>query len=342
MKKEKIKIVLDLMGSDNFPGPELEGAKSAVEEDNSLFVYLVGKKELYEKHRDFFEDENIEFVEAEEHIGMDESPIAAIRKKKKSTIRVGLSLIKKGKAHGFVSAGNTGAVMALSKLLLGVVNGVDRPALATAVPSIKGGTIILDVGANVECKPLHLEQFAIMGNIYSKIVFGVKDPKIGLLNIGEEAIKGNDLMKDVHKALTVSSLNFIGNIEGKDVYTGDVDVVVCDGFTGNVALKISEGVISALMYLLKKEIKSHLTTKFGAIFIKKAFKNLKKDIDYSEYGGAPLLGIKHPIIIGHGRSNGNAIKNAIKFCALLHKQEIPTIIEKQIKEFMDKIELEKV
>ncbi len=343
MGNEQIKIVLDLMGSDNFPTPEFEGVKAAVKEDRSLFVYLVGKREIYDRHRDFFDEvKNVEFVEAEQHIGMDESPIAAIRKKKKSTIRVGLSLLKKGKAHGFVSAGNTGAVMALSKLLLGVVEGVDRPALATAVPSIKGGTIILDVGANVECKPLHLEQFAIMGNIYYKIIFGKENPKIGLLNIGEEEIKGNDLMKEVHKALSVSSLNFIGNIEGKDVYTGDVDVVVCDGFTGNVALKISEGVISALMFLLKKEIKSHLSTKIGAIFLKKAFRNLKKDIDYSEYGGAPLLGIKYPVIICHGRSNPNAIKNALKFCALLYRQNIPMVIEEQVKEFMYKIEKEKV
>ncbi len=338
MGEKQVKIVLDLMGSDNFPIPELEGVRSALKEEKDLFVYLVGKREIFEKNRDFFNSDRIEFVEAEEHITMNESPIAAIRKKKKSSIRIGLSLIKKGKAHGFVSAGNTGAIMALSKLLLGVVEGVDRPALATAVPSIKGSTIILDVGANVECKPIHLEQFAIMGSIYSEIIFGISNPRVGLLNIGEEEIKGNDLMKDVHKALSVSSLNFVGNVEGKDVYTGDVDVVVCDGFTGNVALKISEGVISALMYLLKKEINSHFTTKIGALLIRKAFKNLKKDIDYSEYGGAPLLGIKYPVIICHGRSNDNAIKNGLKFCKLLYEREIPGKIENKVKEFMNKIE----
>jgi len=194
----------------------------------------------------------------------------------------------------------------------------------------------VDVGANVDCKPLHLEQFAIMGHVYAKMIFSIEKPRIALLSIGEEEIKGNELIKEVHQALKHAQLNFVGNIEGRDVYVGDVDVVVCDGFVGNVALKISEGVIAAIMHLLKKELASGLPTQVGALLTRPAFRKLKKKIDYSEYGGAPLLGVRSPVIIGHGRSNANAIKNAIRVVREFHLQQLSSKIEQEIELFMQK------
>jgi glycerol-3-phosphate acyltransferase PlsX len=229
---------------------------------------------------------------------------------------------------GFVSAGNTGAVMATVKMTMGTLAVVDRPALSTVLPTQKGKpAILLDVGANVDCKPHHLEQFAIMGDIYSRAIFGIRRPRVGLLSIGEEDSKGNELTKEAFKSLKRAPINFIGNVEGRDIFTGDVDVIVCDGFTGNVALKLSEGLYEAFASMLKQELQKTLSAKVGAIFAQKAFQQFKHRLDYSEYGGAPLLGIKGITIVCHGRSNSNAIKNAIRVADEFCKHGVNDAIE---------------
>jgi glycerol-3-phosphate acyltransferase PlsX len=324
------------MGSDDHPLPEVLGVIQALKQYPIEKAYLVGDENVLKGHLQKLNatDLPLEIVHTDEFIGMVEPPVNAIRKKKRASMRLAMNLVRDGLAEGIITAGNTGAGMALSKLVFGTCKGVDRPALATVIPTIKGTTIIIDVGANVDCKPLHLEQFAIMGRIYSQLIFGIEQPRVALLSIGEEEIKGNDLTKEVHQALKGANLNFVGNIEGRDVYVGDVDVVVCDGFVGNVALKISEGVIAAMMHLLKQELSRNLKSQMGAMLTRSAFRNLKKKIDYSEYGGAPLLGVCQPMIIGHGRSNANAIKNAIRFVRELHVNRIPQRIEEEIANFM--------
>ncbi len=337
MSQPIFRAAVDAMGSDDHPVPEIQGAFQALRNNAGLKVFLIGNRALIEEHMaqaGLPAQERLEIIHTDEYIGMTEHPINAIRKKKRASLKIAMEMVREGQADGFVSAGNTGACMALAKMILGTCPGVERPALATAIPTIKGTTLIIDVGANVDCKPLHLEQFAIMGQIYSRFVFGIENPRLALLSIGEEEIKGNELTKEVHQALKKAALNFIGNIEGKDVYTGDIDVVVCDGFTGNVALKISEGVIAAMMHLLKAELSRNLKSKMGAMLIRSAFRNLKKKIDYSEYGGAPLLGVRGPVLIGHGRSNANAIKNAIRYCRELHLKGLSKIIETDVMTFM--------
>ncbi|MDR0310573.1 MAG: phosphate acyltransferase PlsX, partial [Acidobacteriota bacterium] len=231
---------------------------------------------------------------------------------KNSSIRIAADLVRSGEAVGLVSAGNTGAVMATSKMVLGTVPGVDRPALATVLPTLTGYSVMLDVGANVACKPHHLVQFAVMGHLFSKNIVGIASPKIGLMSVGEEESKGNELVREVHQTLKRVNLNFIGNVEGRDIYNGRADVIVCDGFTGNVALKTSEGLIEAILKLLKEELTKNMQARLGAALSRQAFQRLKKRLDYSEYGGAPLLGLRGASIICHGRSNANAIKNAIR------------------------------
>jgi len=326
------RIAVDAMGSDTHPEPEIQGVVQVLKQESDMKAFLVGDERKIKTIIDEMDASElpIEVIHTDQKIGMTEHPIHAIRKNRRASMRLAMNLVKKGEAHGFLTAGNTGACMALSKLMYGTCKGVHRPALSTAIPTIKATTIIIDVGANVDCKSLHLQQFAIMGHIYSKLIFGIEKPKVALLSIGEEEIKGNELTKEVHQALKDSNLNFCGNVEGKDVYAGDVDVVVCDGFTGNVALKITEGVIEALLHLLRNELNRTLKTKLGALLSRSAFRRLKKKIDYSEYGGAPLLGIPYPVIIGHGRSDANAIKNAVLFVRDLHENKVPQKIEEEI------------
>jgi glycerol-3-phosphate acyltransferase PlsX len=307
-----IKIAVDGMGSDNSPRSEIEGSIQA-SRDYGVHVILVGRESVLapllkgQAHGSL-----VEVVHASEVITMDEQPVAALRKKKDSSIHVAADLVRQGLASGLVSAGNTGAVMAISKMVMGAVPGVDRPALAAVLPTLKGHAVLLDVGANVSCRPHHLVQFAIMGHLFSKKIVGISSPRVGLMSVGEEESKGNDLTKEVHKALKEISLNFIGNVEGRDIYNGRADVIVCDGFTGNVALKTSEGLIEAVLQLLKDELSSNLQAKLGALLSQQSFKRLKKRLDYSEYGGAPLIGLQGLSIICHGRSSSNAIKNAIR------------------------------
>jgi glycerol-3-phosphate acyltransferase PlsX len=245
---------------------------------------------------------------------MDDPVATSVRRKKKSSLRIGSKLVMEGRGDGFVSAGNTGAAMATAKMVIGTLPGVDRPALAALIPTKAAKpTLLLDVGANSECKAHHLAQFAIMGDAYSRSVLGTVKPSVGLMSIGEEEAKGNDLTKEAFPLLRqLSGINFVGNVEGRDVFSGLVDVIVTDGFTGNVMLKLSEGLTEAMLSMLKRELMATAVTKAGAMLAKPAFRSIKKRLDYTEYGGAPLLGVSRIVVIGHGRSNARAIRNAIR------------------------------
>ena len=325
------KIAVDAMGSDHAPQVEVDGAVAAASE-YGVHVVLVGLEDPIRRALRSHDTAglSIDVVHASEVVGMDESALTAVRRKKDSSIRVLADLMRDSKVSGVVSAGNTGAVMATVKLVAGTLKVVDRPALSTVLPTQKGKpAILLDVGANVDCKPLHLEQFAIMGDIYSRAIFGIRRPRVGLLSIGEEDSKGNELTKEVFKALKRAPLNFVGNVEGRDIFKGDTDVIVCDGFTGNVALKLSEGLIETATELLGQELQKTLAAKVGYILAQKAFQQFKLRLDYSEYGGAPLLGIKGIGIVCHGRSNPNAIKNAIRVAHEFCEHNVNHAIEQE-------------
>ncbi len=308
-------IAVDAMGSDRAPRPEIEGALQASRAGYAR-VILVGREELIRQelaHHPGAGSLPIEIVHAGETIGMHEKAAQAVRSKRDSSMRVGLSLVREGRAHGFITAGNTGAAMATAKMVLGALPGVDRPGLAAVFPTAAGtAAVMIDVGANVDSKPQNLVQFAVMGEIYSRIIFGIPRPRVGLLSIGEEESKGNELTREAHALLKQLPLNFAGNVEGRDLYNGKLDVIVCDGFVGNVALKISEGLVETVRAILKDSLQETITRQVGFLLSRRAFADFKKRLDYSEYGGAPLLGIKGVCIVSHGSSNANAIKNAIR------------------------------
>lgn len=326
-------IAVDAMGSDKAPKPEIEGAILAARHYD-VRVLLVGREEQLRaemKHHVAAAHLPIELVNASEVIGMDEKAAQAVRSKRDSSMRVGLRLVREGHAAGFITAGNTGAAMATAKMVLGTLPGVDRPALAAVFPSSKGtATILVDVGANVDCKPQNLEQFAIMGEMYSRSIFNIARPRVGLLSVGEEESKGNDLTKDAYPLMKKLPINFVGNVEGRDLYNGNADVIVCDGFIGNVALKVSEGLVEAVRSLLKESLKSTISSQVGFLLSKKAFADFKKRLDYAEYGGAPLLGLKGVCIVGHGSSNAIAIKNAIRVAAQFADTKINAKIEQEL------------
>jgi len=305
------------MGGDHAPSVNVEGAVETVNECEDVDVILVGDEALIHKElkNKKYRSNRITIVHASQVVEMHESPIVAIRKKKDSSIRVGIGLVKAGKADAFVSAGHSGVVMGTSLLMLGTAEVVDRPAIATLMPTLKDPFIMLDVGATVDCNAQNLLQFALMGSTYCRLVLGRPDPKVALLSIGEEDTKGNEVTKEAFKLIKRSKLNFIGNIEGKDIFNGMADVVVCDGFIGNVALKISEGLAETILKMLKREISSVSTGRIGYLMMKPAIRNFKKRTDYDEYGGAPLLGINGTSIISHGRSSSKAIKNALRVAA---------------------------
>ncbi|MGZ4811245.1 MAG: phosphate acyltransferase PlsX [Terriglobales bacterium] len=311
-------IAVDAMGSDRAPKPEVEGAILAARH-HDVHVLLVGpenevRAEL--RHHPTAPFEQIQVVHASEVIGMNEKAAQAVRAKRDSTLRVGLRMVRDGKAAGFITAGNTGAAMATAKMVLGALPGVDRPALAAVFPTAQGtASIMLDVGANVDSKPHNLEQWAVMGDIYARSIFGAEHPRVGLLSIGEEEAKGNELTRAAHQLLKQLPLQFVGNVEGRDLYNGNVDVIVCDGFIGNVALKVSEGLVDTVSYILKDSLRATITRQVGFLLSRRAFEEFKKRLDYSEYGGAPLLGLKGVCIISHGSSNAHAIKNAIRVAA---------------------------
>ncbi len=327
-----MRIALDAMGGDNAPEVTIEGAIETVSEKEDIRVVLVGDERMVSealKSRRYPPD-RISIHHASQTVSMDDSISFAIRRKRDSSIRKGIDLVKSGEADAFVSAGHSGVVMATALLVLGTSEGVDRPAIATTMPTLKERFVLIDAGANVDSTPENLLQFAYMGSAYSKHVIGVEKPRVALLSIGEEDVKGNELTKEAFSLLKNTSLNFVGNVEGKDLYQGDVDVVVCDGFTGNIALKISEGLAEAIMKMLKVEIASIATGRLAYLFMKPALKNFKKKTDYAEYGGAPLLGIRGTCIISHGRSSAKAIKNAIKTADLASRLRVDRIISDEL------------
>jgi len=319
------------MGSDRAPRPEIEGAILAARQLGA-HVLLVGpeaqvRAEL-NRHRGASRLP-IDVIHASQVITMDDKAVQAVRAKRDSSIRVGIRLVREGKADGFVTAGNTGAAMATAKMVLGAIPGVDRPALAAVFPTALGtGAMLLDVGANVDCKPNNLEEFAVMGEIYFRAIFGTSKPTVGLLSIGEEESKGNELTRDSFQLLKQLPLNFVGNVEGRDLYNGEVDVIVSDGFVGNVALKTSEGVANLVRATLKDALKATITRQVGALLSRSAFDEFKKRLDHTEYGGAPLLGVKGVCIITHGSSNANAIKNAIRVAGEFVASAVNEKIEK--------------
>ena len=320
------------MGGDRGPVVNIEGAVAAARE-LGLSILLVGNEEELSRslRRHSTNGLGITICHAPETVGMNESPSAALRKKKHSSIRVGLELVKRGEADAFISAGNTGAVMATAMVTLGSLPGVERPAIALIVPTLRGQSILLDAGANADCKPRHLLQFAIMGDIYARQVMGKTSPTVGLLSIGEEESKGNELTREAFKELEEErSLNFTGNVEGREVFSGAADVIVCDGFTGNIALKISESAAEFFTISLKEELEKGLVGKLGALLTRGAFRRFKKRVDYTEYGGAPLLGVGGMCIISHGRSTAKAIKNAIRVAAECVENKVIEHIRKGI------------
>jgi glycerol-3-phosphate acyltransferase PlsX len=329
-----IDIVLDAMGSDKAPEPEIRGAILACRHLD-VRVHLVGPEELLRpKLREGLRMHSggrklpIFIVPAREWITMDDKAAQAVRSKRDSSMRVGLKMVREGRAGGFITAGNTGAAMATAKMVLGSLAGVDRPALATVLPTTTGHPcVLLDVGANVDCDPENLVQFAVMGHMYAKNVLRVLNPRVGLLSIGEEDSKGNALTRETLALLRALPINFLGNVEGRDLYNGLADVIVCDGFVGNVALKTSEGLAKLVRVTLRESLKSTVTSQVGALLSQKAFAAFKKRLDYSEYGGAPLLGVRGVCIVGHGSSNERAVMNGIRVAAEFAAAEVNSGIE---------------
>jgi phosphate acyltransferase len=308
------RIALDAMGGDHAPDEIVKGALQAVTE-YPVDIILVGQQEVIQAKLAALGQPSparISIVDAREIVEMDDNALTPIRKKRNSSIRVCANLVKEGKADAMVSAGNTGASMTSAYMVLGMIEGVDRPALAAILPNAKGHTVLLDVGANVDSKPAHLREFAVMGHFYAQMLFGLAEPRVGLLSIGEEEGKGNELTKETFRVMKETGLNFIGNAEGRDVFNGNADVVVCDGFIGNVVLKAGESLGEMVSRTLREEVTRGPIRKVGAILLKRAFDDLKKRMDYSEYGGAPLLGVNGGCIVCHGRSSAKAIKNAIR------------------------------
>lgn len=307
-----MRVAVDAMGGDFGPEIMVEGALKASQE-YQIEISLVGAEDLIKKEigKNSLASQKITIVNAAESIGMGEG-LLSFRRKKRSSIRVGTQLVKDGKADAFVSTGNTAAVVYISRRVLGPLQGIEKPALSLLVPTLTGLTLLVDVGANVNCRPYDLHQFAIMGHIFMKNVYNVPNPRIALMSIGEEETKGNDLTKEVFERLQTSSLNFIGNLEGKDIYSGKADVIVSDGFTGNVALKVSEGVVETVLSMARTEIMRNFFSKIGFFLMKRNLKKLYKRLHYAEYGGAPLLGLNGVCVVGHGRSNPTAVKNAVR------------------------------
>ena len=320
------------MGGDHAPAPIVDGAVAAARHLASG-VILVGPKERIDAELARHPDAAslpIEVLDAPEVVGMNESPVAALRRKPASSIRLAIAAVADGRAAAVVSAGNTGATVLAAHAVLGLLPGVHRPALATAIPTKTSRAVLLDVGANAECRPSHLLHFAVMGSVYAHLALGIAEPRVGLLSIGEEETKGNELTRDAHRALKDAPVRFIGNVEARDVYSGVADVIVCDGFTGNVALKVSEGLADMVEALLREELSSTFSTRVGYLLSLRAFRRFRKRVDYSEYGGAPLLGVGGVVIVAHGRSSAKAVRNAILLASRFSRDKLISQIEQGI------------
>lgn len=331
-------IALDAMGGDRAPLINVEGALMAAKELDAT-IALVGDKDILEpllkEHKKEALKGSVVVVHAPEVVAMSESPALALRKKKKSSIAVALEMVKNGEADAAISAGNSGAMMAFSMFVMKRLPMVERPAIVTVMPNVKSATVLLDAGANVDCKPMHLVQFAIMGSVYSSTLLDIKFPRVGVLSNGEEEEKGTDLTRETHYLLKKTPLNYIGYVEGRDIFNGNVDVVVCDGFVGNIVLKVAEGVAGAITSILKQEVNKSLLSKLGFFVAMPALRALKKKVDYEEYGGAPLLGVDGISLICHGSSSGYAIKNAIKYAVNCVEKRLNNIIKIELEKYKD-------
>jgi glycerol-3-phosphate acyltransferase PlsX len=329
-----MKIAVDAMGGDFAPRVVVEGAVAAAEE-YEMEILLVGAERSVKREleRLKFQGAKITLVDAPETINMGER-LMSLRRKNKSSIYVGAQLVKRGEASAFVSMGNTAAVTYISKKVLGSLAGIEKPGLALLIPTLKGVSLLIDVGASANCQPHHLVQFAVMGKIFMETTMNRQNPSVALMSIGEEKTKGNDLTLETYERLQALPLNFIGNVEGKDIYSGVADIIVSDGFTGNVALKVSEGVVDTMLAMAKHEIMKNLLAKVGFLLLKHHLKKIYKKIDYSEYGGAHLLGVNGVCIIGHGRSNYKAVKNAIRVGNEVAGQRLQERIQEEMAKFI--------
>jgi len=325
-------IAIDAMGGDHAPQEIIKGCMLALDEYQDISLILVGQQDVLEKELAKYKSckNRMSIQNASDVITTHEAPVSGIRSKKDSSMVVGLEMVKVKKTQAFISAGSTGALMVGSLLKVGRIKGIDRPALASIIPTKKQGVLLLDVGANAECKSINLVQFAMMGSIYMNKVFERSNSKVGLVNIGEEEEKGNELVKSAYQAMKTASCNFIGNVEARDIFEGNADVLVCDGFTGNIILKLIEGLADTIFLMLKIEFMRNILSKLAAWILKPALRNFKKKMDYTEYGGAPFLGIDGCIIKAHGSSNANAIKNAIRQAQNFIKGNVNELISKEI------------
>jgi len=326
-----VRIAIDAMGGDYAPAEIVHGTVLAARETPDLGLILVGREdEVRRELSKYHVPDNLEVVHASEVVTMDDAPLSPLRRKKDSSIRVSANLVADGRASALVSAGNTGAAWTSARVVMGMIEGVSRPALAAIFPRLDGHTLVLDVGANVDSKVQHLREFAVMGHFYAQVLFGIEQPRVGLLSIGEEEGKGNEVTKETFAVLKATGLNFIGNAEGRDVFNGNADVVVCDGFTGNVVLKASEALAELIQSAIREELMKTFRGKLGGLLSKPAYANMKKRLDYAEYGGAPLIGVKGGCVICHGRSDARAIKNAIRVARGFVEGRIDEKIRKQI------------
>ncbi|TCT16968.1 phosphate:acyl-[acyl carrier protein] acyltransferase [Natranaerovirga pectinivora] len=330
--KDLINIALDAMGGDNAPEAMVQGAVDALNYSDDIKLFLVGKEqEIAKELEKYTYDKNrLEIVNADEVIETDEAPVVAIRKKKESSMVKGLQLVKDKKVEAFVSSGNTGALLAGGTFIVGRIKGIDRPALAPLIPTKKGVSLLIDCGANVDAKPAYLVQFAKMGSIYMENIIGIEKPVVGLINIGEEDSKGNELTKETFPLLKEAPVNFMGNIEAREIPSGKADVLVCDAFVGNILLKYTEGLGLTFFGFVKEAIMSNLQSKLGGMLLKKSLKKMAKRFDYTEYGGAPLLGLDGLVVKAHGSANAKVVKNTIIQCIKFSNMKINEKIKENI------------
>ena len=327
-----MRIAIDAMGGDHAPGRVVDGALAAARH-LGIGVDLVGRPDLIAAELSRHTDRvtlDVRVIEASDVIGIAESPALALRRKPRASIRVAAEWVARGEAAALVSVGHTGAAVVAAHAAFGMLPGVDRPALAPSVPTRQGSAVLLDAGATVECKPAYLLQFGIMGAVYARAWMGVARPRVGLLSIGEEETKGNELTREAHQLLKASRLHFVGNVEARDIFSGQVDVIVCDGFTGNVALKLSEGLVEMVEDLLGEELQSTFSSQVGYLLSRLAFRRFRKRVDYSEYGGAPLMGVAGLCIVGHGRSSVKAVRNAVAMASRFVSSNVLARVEHEI------------